>query len=236
MKKRLAKFGRPQNTDYATKEAFNSLRTNLKFCGDEIRVVALTSCTENEGKSTTALNLAFSFTEDGKKVLLIDADLRKSVFIGANKLRADGQIMGLSHYLSGQCLLEDVVYQTDVKGLDLVVAGPTAPNPTELLGGERFEALIEKAREGYDMVIIDSPPLGMVIDTVVMAHCCDGAILVIESDMISYRYAMEVKKQLEFADCRILGTVLNKVDMGGGKYYKGYYKGYYKKGEYGAYK
>ena len=228
MMKRLAKFGRPQDTDYPTKEAFNSLRTNLKFCGDDIKVVALTSCTENEGKSMTALNLSFSFTEDGKKVLLIDADLRKSVFIGANKIRAEGQIMGLSHYLSGQCSMEDVIYQTDVEGLDLVVAGPTAPNPTELLGGKRFEDLIEKARGSYDMVLIDSPPLGMVIDTVVMANCFDGAIIVIESDVISHKYALEVKKQLEFADCRILGAVLNKVDMDSGKYYKGYYKGYYR--------
>lgn len=236
MKKQMVKFGRIQDADYGTKEAFNSLRTNLKFCGDDIQVVVLTSCTANEGKSTTALNLAISFTEDGKRVLLLDVDLRKSVFVGAYKMSAEGQIKGLSHYLSGQCSLDEVLYQTDLHNLDIVVAGPTTPNPTELLGNERFSQLIELARQNYDRVIIDSPPLGMVIDTVVVAPYCDGAIIVVESDSISRKYAQDVKKQLEFADCRILGVVLNKVDISSGKYYKGYYKGYYKKHEYGAYK
>ncbi|MCM1159744.1 MAG: polysaccharide biosynthesis tyrosine autokinase [Roseburia sp.] len=217
--------------DYGRKEAFNSLRTNLQFCGDDIQIILLTSCTPNEGKSTMGIQLAHSMGEAGKKVLLVDADLRKSVLVGRHGMRSQKEIRGLSHYLSGQEKMEEVIYVTNLDNVELIVAGPVVPNPTELLGNRYFEKLLEYGREHYDTVIIDSPPLGSVIDTAVIAPKCDGAILVIESGAISYRFVQEVKKQLEVTGCRILGAVLNKVELDKGAYkgyYKGYYRGYYK--------
>lgn len=227
MNKNKIEIKRMDEQDYGRKEAMNSLRTNLQFCGDDIQVILLTSCTPNEGKSTIGMQLANSLGENEKKVLLIDADLRKSVLVGRHGMHSKSEIKGLSHYLSGQEKIEDVIYETNLEGIDIIVAGPVVPNPTELLGNHYFEGLLAYGRENYDTVIVDSPPLGSVIDTAVIAPKCDGAILVIESGAISYRFVQEVKKQLEITGCRILGAVLNKVERERGAY-KGYYKGYYK--------
>lgn len=232
-----------EKMDYARREAFNSLRTNLQFCGDDTRVIMLTSCTPNEGKSTVSIELARSLSEDGKKTILIDADLRKSVLVGRYRIHSDDEIYGLSHYLSGQKRLEEVISRTDVEHFDMIVSGPTAPNPTELLGKAYFTKMLEVLRQKYDFVLIDCPPLGWVIDAAVIAPACDGAILVVESNAISYRYLQEVKKQLEMTSVRILGAVLNKVKVQSGgyynRYYAGHYKGYYnhygKYGKYGKY-
>lgn len=222
-----------EQLNYGKKEAFNSLRTNLSFCGEDIHVIAFTSCTPDEGKSSTTMELARSLAEDGRRVLLLDADLRKSVLVGRHHARTDqGGIRGLSHYLSGQAKLAEVVLETNVENLDIVFAGRTTPNPTELLGNKYFEQMLAYGREHYDMVLIDTPPLGSVIDTAVIAPKVDGVILVVEANKCSYRFIQDIKKQLELSDTRILGVVLNKVrvEKGGyyNRYYKGYYSGYYK--------
>lgn len=219
-------FNNLADLDYRTKEAFNSLRTNLKFCGNDIKTIVITSCTPNEGKSTVSVELCRCLAEDGKKVLLLDGDLRKSVLVGSYRLETEDEIKGLSHYLSGQETLQNVIYNTDIDNFDLIVAGPVTPSPTELLGGDLFKGMIKNLKAEYDMVIIDSPPLGFVIDSAVIAPECDGAIIVIESDVISKRNVQEVKKQLEMAGCKILGAVLNKIEIKKGNY-GGYYKGYY---------
>lgn len=218
---------------YGKKEAFNSLRTNLSFCGDDIRVIAFTSCTPDEGKSSTVMELGRSLAEDGKRVLLLDADLRKSVLVGRHHARLEnGGIRGMSHYLSGQAKREEVLFETNVKNLDIVFAGRTTPNPTELLGNQYFEQLLAYGREHYDIVLIDTPPLGSVIDTAVIAPKVDGVVLVVEANKCSYHFIQDIKKQLELSETRILGVVLNKVrvEKGGyyNRYYKGYYSGYYK--------
>ena len=218
---------------YGKKEAFNSLRTNLKFCGADIQVIAFTSCTPDEGKSSTVMELGRSLAEDGKRVLLIDADLRKSVLVGRHHARlSKGGIQGMYHYLSGQAKLEEVLFETNVEKLDIVFAGRTTPNPTELLGNPLFDELLAYGREKYDTVLIDTPPLGSVIDTAVIAPKADGVVLVVETNKCSYRFIQDIKKQLEMSETRILGVVLNKVRMEKGgyynRYYKGYYSGYYK--------
>ena len=229
-----------QEMDYSGTEAYKSLRTNLQFCGEDKKVIAVTSCTPNEGKSSVTMNLAVSMAEAGKKVILIDADLRKSVLVGRYRLHSEEEIYGLSHFLSGQRKKEEVVNHTDIPNLDMIIAGPFAPNPTELLGRERFSALLANLRAEYDVILVDCPPLGWVIDAAVIAPNCDGAILVVESGAISYRYLQEVKKQLEVTGVPILGAVLNKVKVEKGgyynRYYSGHYKGYYNKyGKYGKY-
>lgn len=229
-----------EKQDYARREALNSLRTNLQFCGVDNKVIMFTSCTPNEGKSTITIELARSLCEDGKRVILVDADLRKSVLVGRYRIHSDQEIYGLSHFLSGQKKKADVISQTDIPNLDIIVAGPVAPNPTELLGHERFAVLMTALRAEYDIVLVDCPPLGWVIDAAVVAPNCDGAILIVESGAISYRYLQEVKKQLEMTNVPILGAVLNKVKVEKGgyynRYYAGHYKGYYNKyGKYGKY-
>lgn len=218
-----------QKLDYSGAEAYKSLRTNLQFCGEDKKVIAITSCTPNEGKSSVAMNLAVSLAEAGKKVLLIDADLRKSVLVGRTKVKES--IKGLTHYLSKQAALIEVICATNVKNMHIVYAGPVPPNPAELLGGKYFRELLSSLRKVYDYILVDTPPLGSVIDSAIIAEECDGSIMVIETGVISYRFAQDVKSQLEKSNCPILGVVLNKVDMSKQGYYGKYYGRYY--GKYG---
>lgn len=217
--------------EYSAAESYKSLRTNLQFCGEDKKVIAITSCTPNEGKSSVSMNLAISLTEAGKKVLLIDADLRKSVLVGRTKVRES--VKGLTHYLSRQAPLIDVICSTNVKNFHMIFAGPVPPNPAELLGSALFKEMMKSFRKVYDYILVDTPPLGSVIDSVVIAEECDGSVMVIESGVISYRFAQDVKGQLEKCKCPILGVVLNKVDISKQGYYGKYYGKYGKYGKYG---
>ena len=211
--------------DYRSKEAFKMLRTNIDFTGGDLKVICITSCTPNEGKSNISFEVAKSYAQMGKKVLLVDADLRKSVMRQRHK---KGKVrLGLVNFLAGKCELEEALCSTDVKNLYMLFSGPVPPNPSELLGNKRFVKMVEDAREEYDMVIIDTPPLGSVIDAAVVSKCCDGAVIVIAAGNVSYRFARKVKEQLDVAGCRILGCVLNKVDLSGKSYYGKYYGKYY---------
>lgn len=207
--------------DYESSEAYKTLRTNLQFCGNDKKAIVFTSCTPDEGKSTVVLNLATSLAEAEKKVLLIDADLRKSVMVG--RFQIESESAGLTHFLSGMCELEDAVNQTDLDNLDVIFAGPYPPNPSELLGGSKFHELLKMAREQYDYILIDSAPLGSVIDSAVIAKECDGSVIVVESGVISYRFVQEIKMQLDKSGCPVLGVILNKTDMKEQKYYNRYY-------------
>lgn len=211
--------------DFRTKEAYKTLRANLEFTGEDVKVIAITSCTPNEGKSSISMNLAKAMAESGKKVILIDADLRKSVLVGRYKTGAVKY--GLTHYLSGQKSFQEVYCTTNIKNLYIAFSGPIPPNPSELLGGKHFQAMLKSLRNIFDYVIIDTPPLGSVIDSAVVAKQCDGAVIVIASNEISYRFAQKIKEQLEKAECRILGCVLNKVNISQKSYYGKYYGKYY---------
>ncbi len=219
--------------DYFTREAFKVLRTNIQFCGTDVKVIAITSCESHEGKSTVSAELARAMAETGKKVLLIDADMRKSVMIA--RYSEEKGVIGLSQYLSGMANKEDVIYTAEKEGFDIIFAGKFPPNPVELLGSMRFKKLIEESKEDYDYVIIDAPPLGMVIDGAVIASLCDGAIIVVSIDMVKYRYVLNVKNQLEKSGCHILGVILNHVQKKKGTYYKKYYQKYQGYGYYAEY-
>ncbi len=210
--------------DYSTNEAYKILRTNVEFSGADNQTIVLTSCLPNEGKSTTASSLAMSLSEAGKKVLLIDADMRKSVL--HQEFEIQESYKGLSHFLSGQAEVGEIMLK--VKGMDLVVmmAGVVPPNPAELLGQKRFKSLLASARKVYDYIIIDAPPLGNVIDAAIIAKECDASILVLAAKTISRKFAKTVKNQLEKSGCPILGVVLNKVDLKESKYYGKYYGKY----------
>ena len=214
--------------DYRSNEAYKTLRTNIEFSGADNKVIVLTSCTPDEGKSTVSLNLSISLAESGKRVLFVDADLRKSVLVGRH--RVTEEVKGLSHYLSGQADLNDVICRTQEAGLFVIFAGVVPPNPSELLGQKRFAHLIENAKANYDYVIIDAPPLGSVIDAAVISKVCDASVLVVAAKSVSYKFVRTVKEQLEKTGCPILGVVLNKVDMKQNKYYGKYYGNYYGNG------
>ena len=216
--------------DYFYEEAIKTLRTNLQFSGKSNKVVLLTSVHSNEGKSDISFNLAVELGKAGKKVLLIDADIRKSVYKSSYNIQEETQ--GLSQYLSGQVeQIDQVVCKTNYDNLYMILAGPYAPNPTEMLGDEQFGQLLKAARQVFEYVIVDTPPLGTVVDAAVIAQYCDGALMVIESDSTSYRACQKVKNQLERSGCKILGAVLNKVSSKGrssyysryGRYYGAYY-------------
>ncbi len=210
--------------DYQSNEAYKSLRTNIRFCGNDVKVICFTSSIPNEGKSNVSFQLASSLAESGLKTLFLDADLRKSVIVG--RYKPDHSVLGLTHYLSGQNKLDEVIYESNITNLDIVFTGPVPPNPAELLGNEHFALLLRKMRSEYHYIIVDTPPLGSVIDSAIVAAQCDGAVIVIESDAISYKLAQRVKMQLEKSGCKILGAVLNKIDLSSNQYH--YYGKKYK--------
>lgn len=216
-------------------ESMRALRTNIQFCGDDVKTILFTSTVPDEGKSTVVLDLARSIGESGKKILVVDTDMRKSVIMREHgvKNKTHDQIFGLSHYLSGQKKLDEVLYQTNLNHVDIVFAGRSVPNPTEILGKHYFTDLLAYGREQYDYVLVDCAPITAAIDAVLVAHYCDGAVMVIEQGAVSSRAIADAKRQLENSGVRILGAVLNKVRMDGGRY--GHYYGKYYGGYYGKY-
>ena len=166
----------------------------------------------------------------GKKALIIDGDIRKSDF--AIRLGVEEEVVGLSQFLSGQAEVKDLIYSTSYPNLHIIFGGPIAPNPSGLLSEDLFRTFMKEIRNYYDYIIVDTPPIGSVIDAAVIARYCDGGIFVIEPGVVSYKLAQKCIKQLEKSGCRILGAVMNKVDTKKDKYYSSYYKhygGYYQK-------
>lgn len=211
---------------YDIQEEFKTLRTNIDFSGEDVKVICVTSALPGDGKSTVSFNLSRAFAESGRKTLLIDADLRKSV-MRKQIWKSGNPGQGLTYYLIGRKSYEETVCSTDLPNLDIIFAGQFPPNPSELLGSKRFAGLIEKARQNYSVVIIDTPPIGSVIDAAIVAKVCDGSVIVLKHKAISYRLAQRCKSQMEVAGTPILGCVLNNVDMSGDRYYGRYYGKYY---------
>ncbi len=209
------------------KEVYRTLRTNIEFTGIENKVIAVTSCMPDDGKTTVSFQLASTFAENGKKTLYIDADLRKSIF--TQRYQIKGNPKGLSHYLSGQTTVTDILYKTNRERLYVIPVGAFPNNPTELFGKERFGQLLEELKKIFDYIIIDTPPLGNVIDAAVIAKRCDASIMVLSADKCSRRFVKNVIAQLKNANPNFLGVVLNKVNMDGRGYYGKGYQGYYGK-------
>lgn len=205
-------------TEFHAVEAMKTLRTNLLFSGASVRAVALTSFGTAEGKSTLSFQLAVSLAQTGKRVLLLDADLRKSVL--QSRLKIKKKLDGLTHYLSGMSNANELLYETDVSGFYIMFAGARVPNSAELLGGENFGKLIEALKDVFDYVIVDAAPLGQVIDCAVMAPAVDGVIMVVDVTNNSYKLERRIKTQLEKCGAKILGVVLNRVNF---KDKNGYY-------------
>ena len=211
-------------------EAYRVIRTGIQFAqaGKELQTIALTSCTPNEGKSTTIANLAVVLTQAGKSVLLIDCDMRNPTvhknFNLSNKV-------GLSSCISMGTALSDAVQKTSIEGLYALTGGVIPPNPSELLGSEQMKNVLQRAKEQYDYVLIDTPPVMPLTDALIVGRFVDGMILVIASAEVKVEMARDVKNQLVNAGANILGVVLNKVRSEHHGYGYGYYYYYGNDGE-----
>lgn len=209
-------------------EAFRSMRTAVLFStpGAPPRVILVTSAAASEGKTASSLNLATTLASAGSRVLLIDADLRRPSCHYAFGVPTDN---GLSRFLAGQVSLAETIRQVEVPNLSFIPAGPTPPNPAELVGSERMRETLEQLREEYDFVIIDSPPSLPVTDAVLLGREADGVILVVKGNDTPRELVRRARDQLTQANAHILGALVNNVNVGwGGLYgYGRYYGGYY---------
>ncbi|EHD91119.1 capsular polysaccharide biosynthesis protein Cps14D [Streptococcus pneumoniae] len=194
--------------------------------GDKLKVISVTSVNPGEGKTTTSVNIARSFARAGYKTLLIDGDTRNSVISGVFKSRE--KITGLTEFLSGTADLSYGLCDTNIENLFVVQSGSVSPNPTALLQSKNFNDMIETLRKYFDYIIVDTPPVGIVIDAVIITQKCDASILVTATGEANKRDVQKAKQQLEQTGKLFLGVVLNKLDISVDKY--GVYASY---GNYG---
>ena len=197
-------------------EYYNALRTNIQLSGDNLKVITISSVEPSEGKSTTSTNIALAFARAGYKTLLIDADIRNSVMSGVFKSRE--KITGLTDYLAGTQDLSNGLCETNVENLFMVQSGAVSPNPTALLQSTNFELMIETLRKYFDYIIVDTAPIGVVIDAAIIVQKCDASILVTETGGTKRRDIQKAKVQLEQTGILFLGVVLNKFDVKREKY------------------
>ncbi len=212
-----------------TEEYYNALCTNIQLSGDKLKVISVTSVNPGEGKSTTSINIAWSFARAGYKTLLIDGDIRNSVMSGVFKSRE--KITGLTEFLSGTTDLSHGLCDTNIENLFVVQSGSVSPNPTALLQSKNFNDMIETLRKYFDYIIVDTAPIGFVIDAAIITQKCDASILVVEAGVAKRREVQKAKGQLDQTGKPFLGVVLNKFDVQREKY--GSYGGYGNYGNYG---
>ena len=226
----LTKF---EPLDYAANEAINTLCANLTFSGAGIRKILITSTQAAEGKTLTAMNMMRTFAALGKTVVYVSGDLRRSHIEQTYGIRFEGDdTVGITHYLAGMASAAEVVYQTNIPGAYLVPLGRDVSNSLSLLSTPRLPALLDYLASAFDIVLVDSPPIGVIIDAAEIAKSCDGTVLVVKYNSVRRRELGEARRQIERAGCPILGAVLNEVPMdsySNRRYYynQGYYSQYY---------
>ena len=203
-------------------ESYRVLRTNIHFAAaeDKQRVLLFTSAGPGEGKSSTSANTAVVMAQAGKKIVIVDCDLRKPT---QHQLFGIERIHGVTNVLVENWPVDDVIVQTAVPNLSLIASGPLPPNTAELLGTTKFTQLIDSLKERFDIVIIDSPPNIAVTDANVIAAKVDGVILVCNTELVKPEMAKKSKELLLKAKANILGVVLNKTQVHGSDYYYYYY-------------
>ncbi len=213
--------------DYATNEAINTLATNVIFSGEGYKAIMVTSCDKGEGKSFITFELAQKLAVMGYSVVMVDCDIRRSVFCSCYQVAMQKPAYGLTHYLAGRCEEEQVIYSSNITGLDIVPAGKEVINSLPLLNSTAFGNLMSHLRSSYDFILVDAPPVGLIVDAAMIASSCDGTIFTITSEKVSRREVKSALQQIEKSGCAVLGVVLNKVSMDTHKSRRYYYKSYY---------
>lgn len=213
-----------KNSSFAVQEAYKTLRTNVRFYlkKDGCRRISVTSSVPGEGKSITILNLAISIAEDGHKVLLIDADMRRPA---QARLLVEKQAPGLSNVLAELSSLEEAIHKDRYPNLDLLFSGDIPPNPSELLGGDKMRELIDTLSEQYDYILVDTPPVNLVSDASIVTTLLDGVLLLVRQGQTTKEMVRKAVDNLELTGVKPLGFVLNGVELNRGKAY-GYSYGY----------
>jgi len=206
-------------------EAYRTIRTSILFSSTEehpVKSILITSPSPQEGKTATICNLALTMVQNQKRVLLIDADMRKSRLHYVFDKKND---VGLSSFLSGQAAFEDIIKQTDIKTLSLVASGPHPPNPSELLSSRKIKEFIETAEKNFDFILFDTAPMAVVTDAVILAQAVDGVVVVLESHKTSRKMLPRIAQVLKEARARVIGVLINKISGTDTSYH--YYSQYY---------
>lgn len=204
-------------------ESYRVLRTNIQFASVDkpTKVMLVTSSCPEEGKTTTIVNLAITFAQSGSKVLLLDADLRKP-----NVHRSFGLVnnIGMTTVLAQHIDYNTCIASAPIENLYILTSGPIPPNPSELLSSNAMKSLIGKLREDFDIILLDSPPVGVVTDAAILSTIVDGTILVVSSGKIEIEAVQRAKELLQKVNANILGAVLNNIKRNGrNNYYYNYY-------------
>jgi len=203
-------------------EQYRTIRTNIEFMAvdREIQAILVTSATQGEGKSTTSSNLAVAYAQQGKKVLIIDTDMRRPTVHYTFKV-ANG--LGLSSLLTRQAEKEKAILPTKVDNLSILTAGPIPPNPAELLSSRAMEHLVSQLRADFDVIIFDAPPLLQVADSRITSKLTDGVVLVVGCTTSDRQRVLKAKEQLDLAEAKVLGVVLNRRELTDDSAYQYYY-------------
>lgn len=213
-------------SDFETIETYKSIRTNIMFSlpkSNKGKIIALTSSAPGEGKTTTSINLAITFAQTGNKVLLIDCDLRKS---RVHRYLQIERGTGITNVLCGFSNCDETIRKNVRDNLDVLTSGELPPNPAELLQTDDFASLITELKEIYDYIIIDTPPVTIVTDAIVITKQCDGIVLVIKQDQTVYDMLDETIDAIRKSNTKIIGAIYLKNESKSKKY------GYYKSGKY----
>lgn len=227
---REAKIGALTPLDYAGTEALNTICSNLQFVGKSLKRIIITSCEAGDGKTQLTMQIAQNLANRGRKIAVVDVDLRRSAMLKRFGITTEGEATGLAHYLAGYNTVDEIIYQTDVEGLAIVPIGNHVVNPIPMLNSPDFVHLLDRLAEQFDLVFLDAPPIGLVIDAADIAQYCDGSILVVNYGQTRRRMLLNAKKQMIQSGCPIIGCILNRVSfdtISSKKYYsQSYYSNY----------
>ncbi len=233
LKFNIVKDGEQKHVPFAVVEAYKTIRTNLTFLlsSGKKKIVTITSPNAGEGKSTTAVNMAIAFAQLGEKVLLIDADMRKASI--HKKLKLENKL-GLSNVLAGLCKREEAITAVSAN-LEVITSGQIPPNPSELLGSQSFKDLLDSLESEYSYIIIDTPPINVVADALLVAPLTAGLVIVVRDEFTPREAINQAISAAEFANINILGAIMNGANPKGKRRYNYRKYGNYKYKKYYRY-